>query len=476
MQKITSPRGYYWLFFVALLYCVVSLATIREFLVPALFPFSKNGIIPGDASYYDAIAQDMSQKIQAVGFSAFELHPNGQGAAGIVSIIYWATDRTSIGVILLNSILHAASVVLLSKIVRLWFTKRVAILSTIPLLVSPYMMLWFSQINKESFALFGSLAITYGLTSIVCASEKTTARSLAVSTLLGVAGVVVVWTVRPYINQALMPVAVTLMSFALIARLTKFKKHQLQSTFLVFMSYLAVTFSLIHFDKGAASDDTIESFFVFKNSGSTLGNQAERINSLEVSEKCLNNISENEWKDAEFLHRYINDRLKAMMGQRCMIFTILETHTDPTTLKSIVDINILPKSSVEAISYLPKAALLGFFSPFPHQWYLTNDGQISLFYLVASVETFLLYIFAPCLIWWSTRQRLYLIAIPISISLAVMTLYGMAIPFLGAMYRYRYPWWSIVFALCFAAFISLICNRSPWKVSTSKSNPRPNPS
>lgn len=38
---------------------------------------------------------------------------------------------------------------------------------------------------------------------------------------------------------------------------------------------------------------------------------------------------------------------------------------------------------------------------------------------------------------------------------SMMTIYGMAIPFLGALYRYRYPWWMIMLCLGFATWLAL---------------------
>jgi hypothetical protein len=48
--------------------------------------------------------------------------------------------------------MHAFSALLLALIARQWFSQITAIVCTMPMIASPYMMLWFSQINKESFA------------------------------------------------------------------------------------------------------------------------------------------------------------------------------------------------------------------------------------------------------------------------------------------------------------------------------------
>jgi hypothetical protein len=41
----------------------------------------------------------------------------------------------------------------------------------------------------------------------------------------------------------------------------------------------------------------------------------------------------------------------------------------------------------------------------------------------------------------------------------MMVIYGMANPFFGALYRYRYPWWMIFICLGTAALIELSRDR-----------------
>lgn len=202
---------------------------------------------------------------------------------------------------------------------------------------------------------------------------------------------------------------------------------------------------------GAASDTTIESFWDFEKPKISAGN-----NTPPLTEICLQKVSSSNWENMGFLPDHANDRLKALMGQRCLIFSILDTHKDPTTLRSVVDQDRLPAGSLEAVLYLPRAAILGVFSPLPTYWkYAVIDGG-SFFYAITSVEAAIFYIGIISFIFWIARTRNFSALVPVTISFFVMTVYGMAIPFIGALYRYRYPWWILLLCLGIAALISLL--------------------
>ena len=144
-----------------------------------------------------------------------------------------------------------------------------------------------------------------------------------------------------------------------------------------------------------------------------------------------------------------------MMGQRCLIFTILDTHDNPTTLRSIVDSDKFPGGSVEALYYFPRALLLGVFSPWPNDWGFIFEHGMSFFYTIVPFEAILLYVGLVALFLWTCRSGQWTILIPISISVGVMSIYAIATPFLGALYRYRFPWWILLMCLGLAALFEV---------------------
>lgn len=445
-----KPTHYIWLLTLSFLYAIISMTVAREIIIPSIFPLAHDGDIPGDPIYYKTIAMEAAAKIRMHGSPAFDSHPKGQGIAGVASLAYLTTNHTY-GIIFLNAVLHAFSALLLAFIARQWFPQITAIACTIPMIASPYMMLWFSQINKESFALTGVLAITLGVLRILRKSSLTPLKSNTASLPLVLIGSFCVWLVRPYVNQILFPIVATIFAIAIAWR-ARSLRHSTLAPFIKFSFLGAIAASMMAFlSTGAASDTTIESFLDFENPKISASD-----NTPPLSEICLQKISSSNWENMGFLPDHANDRLKALMGQRCLIFSILETHKDPTTLRSIVDQDRLPAGSLEAVLYLPRAAILGVFSPLPTYWkYAVIDGG-SFFYAITSVEAAIFYIGIISFIFWIARTRNFSALVPVTISFFVMTVYGMAIPFIGALYRYRYPWWILLLCLGIAALISLL--------------------
>lgn len=450
MTSEDNTSNYIWLLSISFLYAIISMAAAREIIIPSIFPLALDGDMPGDPVYYKNIAMEAAAKIRAYGITAFDSHPKGQGIAGVASLAYLTTKHTY-GIIVLNAVMHSFSALLLALIARQWFSQITAIVCTMPMIASPYMMLWFSQINKESFALNGVLAITLGVLRILQKSSLASLKSNAASLLLILIGSFFVWLVRPYVNQLIFYVVAAIFLMAIAWRLRSLCISKLvQIIQFAFLGAIAASMLAI-LSTGAASDATIENFFEFEKP-----KNSENIDVSTLTNTCLQKVSSSKWKNLDFLPNHVNDRLKALMGQRCLIFSILETHKDSTTLRSIVDQDRLPAGSLEALLYLPRAAILGIFSPLPTYWSYAIIDEGSFFYAITSVEAVIFYIGIVSLLLWIVRTRNFSALVPVAISIFVMTLYGMAIPFVGALYRYRYPWWILLLCLGIAALFSLL--------------------
>ena len=247
----------------------------------------------------------------------------------------------------------------------------------------------------------------------------------------------------------LMPIATLLLMLALIWRLRN------KSTTADLLRFVAAAATIIFFlgvlSKGTESDETLDSLLVY---------QAPSVSSVpSLSRECLAKIDAKHWRNEPFLPNYLNNKLQAMMGQRCLIFSVLNAQTNPTTSNSFIDKDVLPSGSLEALFYLPRAALIGVFSPWPDRWVYSLNHEASIFYMITSIEAVLMYLGFAGLIIYIVRHKVWSLTIPISIAFAMMVIYGMANPFIGALYRYRYPWWIIFICLGAAALIELSRDR-----------------
>jgi hypothetical protein len=437
------------LFLIAFVYAIVAMIVSREVIVPHMTS-SIGGNFGGDPQYYNSIALKKVQEIKARGIMGFELRPEGQGPAGVASLLYLIWEDPYV-VVIVNAILHALSVSIMVLVLMQWFPRRTSIIGTLPLAVSPYMIVWFSQINKDSFALAGGLLFTYGLLRLVGKEGEPQGKNSWLRSLpITVAGILLIWVVRPYVNQMLLPITGLIFGAVLLLRVRRgFDRSELIG---LIIRGLFVLTCLGLLGEGAVSDQTLENF----NHIEWLDQAGSQAESQSVASKCFASIDEKHWRNAQFLPDFVNIKLKAMMGQRCLIFTLLATQTNATTRSSIVDLNTLPQGAVEALAYFPHAALLGIFSPWPDRWGYVFNHIPSVFYIITPIEAIMLYVGLIGMSVWLIRRKSWTILIPITLSVVVMSIYGMATPYIGALYRYRFPWWMLLICMGVAATVEMV--------------------
>jgi hypothetical protein len=205
------------LFVCAVVYAFLVMTISRELVIPRML-LSTEGYISGDPQYYHRLALSKVTEIRSKGIGAFELRPEGQGAAGVASLCY-LIGGGGYSVVLMNSILHGISVVLMALILLQWFSLHTAVGASIPLLISPYMMVWFSQPNKDSFVLAGCLIFTYGWLRLIKMKGDFCEALYSLSVVLS--GVLLVWIMRPYLNRMLLLVSVAIFAAAIFSRVMK---------------------------------------------------------------------------------------------------------------------------------------------------------------------------------------------------------------------------------------------------------------
>lgn len=437
-----EPRTLAILFLGVFIYAIVAMAVSREVVIPRMMEESTSGHIAGDPLYYHSLALKKAAEIRAAGITEFELRPEGQGPAGVASLLYLIWENPY-GVVLLNAFLHGLSAAVMMKILMQWFPRRTSIIATLPLAISPYMIVWFSQINKDTFALAGTLLFIYGLLKILGAEGKSLLRSDGLLLLLiTVTGLLLIWIVRPYVNQILLPITGLILMIALSLRVWRGFYSGQWIGFAIYGAIVLACLGLL--GKGAASDAILDNFDRIK-----WQSQAE---SQTVAAKCFVSIDQMNWRNEKFFPDFVNRKLAAMVGQRCLMFTILETHTNATTNYSFVEADKFPGGSVEALAYFPRAALHGVFSPWMDRWGYIFTNRPSAFYTIVPLEAAMLYFGLISLSVWLVRSNAWSALTPIALSVTVMTIYGLATPFIGALYRYRYPWWIML--ICFGVAAS----------------------
>ncbi len=148
---------------------------------------------------------------------------------------------------------------------------------------------------------------------------------------------------------------------------------------------------------------------------------------------------------------------------------------DSPVPSSNIDPEIEFHSLVDIIRYLPRAAVIGFFSPFPKMW-LTSGRQVGLYGRVLSgFETLITYVL-ECLalvgLWrrWNSLAE-WLVALIIVIGFVGL---GLIVNNIGSLYRTRYSFWMLLVVLAAGgvSYVFAACGEQErdFKLPYSKSN------
>lgn len=453
MKQNSEQKILLTLFVLVFIYALLTMTVAREFVIPSMAT-SSNGHLEGDPQYYNSLAIKKIQDIDSNGISSFELRPAGQGVAGVTSALFLIWNSPYI-VVLINSILHALSYIIMVIILREWFPLKTALICALPLAMSPYMMFWFSQINKDTFSLIGSLLYTVGLLRLVMRKNSSLILKLF-SVATAVVGNIIIWISRPYQNQMLVTITGAILIVVFIMKVKKHEKNREVAGFLMASLILIGCGAML--GKGAQSDQTLDSFseFIYINHFPMLTSPDVPADvPADVSATCYKSLDNRNWIDQPLLPDILNIKLKSIAGQRCNILNILNFNNSATILRSFKERNRVFDGSLSVINYVPHAMLLGIFSPWPTDWLSVIYSPPSVFYTITSMEAGMMYVGLGGLIIWVYRGGNRSIFIPLMLSASMMTVYGLATPFLGALYRYRFPWWMLMICLGLAALIEV---------------------
>ena len=389
----------------------------------------------GDPDFY---LQAAKNALEIGGY--YELRPQGQGPIG-VGIVLLKIFPGKTGIILFNSVVHVTSVFILIRLLRNWFSECASIIGSLPLAISPYMMLWYSQLNKESLVLLGALLFSDGLLGLLNA-QVISVRKITLSLIFVFGGVICFWMMRPYINQFFL-ILIPVIFFGKIVILAFQNKNMMR---LIFSCCVTCIF-LFLFQNGAASDKTltqIENNSILWPKFST---------NTSVASHCIDNIANGDWNSDSRYVEQVNMKLKALMGRRCLVFIGLDSSTNLTQTESYFDQTLLPKNSNEALYYIFIGSLRGLFTPFVSQYSLLIKPKFSFFYLVTIIEQAIFLISLIGVFLWIRKYKS--LALPF-LCTAIIAIYGVTTPFMGALYRYRYPWYMLLMAIG----ISMLVNES----------------
>lgn len=135
------------------------------------------------------------------------------------------------------------------------------------------------------------------------------------------------------------------------------------------------------------------------------------------------------------------------IGQRRQAFVDLRNDRS-SSAASNVDEEVTFDTFSDLVKYLPRAAAIGFFAPFPNMWFEEGSQVGRAGRLLSGFETLLTYIIelAVLVSLWQMRKKLAVWLLALTVFLGLTGL-GLIVANVGSLYRFRYPFLMLMVVL-----------------------------
>lgn len=454
-----------FLFIGVFLYSILIMGVSRKLIIPWALPeFSEDGEIFGDTLYFRQLAEIKANIIKKEGMGAFELRPEGQGPAGLGSL-FFLFGNYELFLIITNSLLHSVSTVLVFLILLNFFSLKTSLISVIPMFFSPTMMVWLSQLNKDSYVVAGVLCVIFAslkIVNVLTVPSAAVPRHFYLVTLgTGFTGLLLNFLMKPYMNLILL-VSLTIGLLWVVVNSIFGERVGVNNWFHFGVSSAIFILLLSFFSTGgAASANTINNYADkdFKEDVVAAAPPVtpESFSTSAPGKRCLYQLEPERWKELPFLPSFLQNQVRTLMAIRCLTFSILDNANTLSLQYGVIDEDRLPGGTLEALLYFPRGLAIGAFSPWPSDWFFVLGNSISMLYKVCVIESWFMYL---GLVGWiflflnsRKRNELYVLLIFLFISMSII---GIANPFLLVIQRYRYPFWVLLLGVGVGGVFALI--------------------
>jgi len=431
---------------------------IQKVALPFIFPqmHAGMGLLKGtDGVKFHRIMLELSQVIQQGGWNAWQLHPGGQAVAGIGAVFYTLIAPEPWVLLPWNALLHGLAAFFMVELGKLVFKDcKLALASALPLAFYPSAFTWTAQMHNENYTVLGSVMVLYGAVMSLHPEGKQFSVK-RVSSLAGMAlGLFMIFILREWMFQALN--AMVIMSLLLITVIILIsniigRKNWGQTsgnpTFtlltIILLSALQIVFSRIEF--------SAESEFLLAE-----GEKSEVVIKDKPSTPQRLRKTDLDWQPTTGIPEFVDEKMREMALKRAN--QLFKFPSGNTNFDEAVSLN----STSAILGYAPRAAMIGLLSPFPDLWFSSSEKATSgLTRAVSGVEMVLAYALLPGMVLAGFRYRRESgFWVTVLICMGMMTILAIGMPNLGTLYRFRYPFFSVVVGIGAAGWLCLIAKKN----------------
>jgi len=329
----------------------------------------------------------------------------------------------------LNMFFYLAILILVFQLGQEIFNRRVGSVAAAVVAVWPSFLLHTSQLLRDPMFIAGMLAFI--LAGVLLLSRDLSGRAAILTTIAGGFMALLVWLSRDTMGEVLSGTA-AIAGLLFVVRLFVEKRRQAKSAQTKF-SWRAHVPSLV----GMV-------LLIALSVGVT--RVIPRFQRLSSNSQPTTTLGPDDWENSRRLKRDLVaepqadapanawSRLIARIGKLRQGFAI-----EFADAGSNLDPDVQLNNTVDVIRYLPRAAMIGYFAPFPRMWLTTGNQVGRSGRILSGVETLALYLIEALALvgLWSGRRLVGVWFLWLVSAMGLISL-GLVVMNVGALYRLRY--------------------------------------
>lgn len=408
------------LFLGVFLFALVIGLAFQQLFLPTIMPHLHAGsglIIGGDWVIFHHVASELALRIEAEGWSAWELRPQSHAPSGIAAAIYALTGIHSPAFVLpLNALLFSIAACELFRLLARLTSARWAYWGIIPFVLFPSSLLVYGQLHKDVFSIAG-LLLVFG--TLLFDDSLRRFRGIALLLLRMGVGLLLIWIVRPYMLQIV--VLAWWAGAVLICGLVLLRAHvPARRLFLFLCAIIAVQIVVL------------------------------RVLSVELPQ-VPPPVSEGQ--SVVVTEGWLSGRILSLIrGIDTNRRNFALSHGDAGTL---IDADVRFNGVFDLMAYTPRALQVGYLAPFPMQSFsASSNAGGNLMRSIAGIEMLLAYLaFALGLLALgrSRSDAFIRTAAVLAACTVVILIFAYSLPNVGTLYRMRLAPWHIAIGFGIAA-------------------------
>ena len=436
---------YFKIWILAFTYTMLAGLFIQLVLLKYIFPEwnAGAGMLNGlDAPFYHGLALNLYEKMAAQGWPAWQLFPEKQVVSGITAVFYYLIAPQPWAVLPLHAALNASACTALFFLMLLISDNEgCALAAILPFLLFPSALQWNAQLNNDVYSIPGVLLFMAGWAAIFVADTAAWKKKLFALCML-MAGFGLVYLTRPYLGLPFSMISLVLLvgygikSIPGLLKSTRGKFTRGKTAGMGwFLLVCLVVFGMLPFAQNGLAQ------------GAGWETRMDCNNAANLTPQCR-------WQVAGWLPGSLDRQFKRLGMSRFMNLRQWQGGT------SNIDADVNFFNAASLIKYLPRALQIGMFAPFPNMWF--GSGSLPSNTLMRRVSGFEMLIVYFCLAglipgFYLARKK-STFYVMILICTAFLMLYGLVVPNIGTLYRFRYPFLMSLVALGLFAWLLLIKN------------------